>query len=175
MKSGEPLRFDGSGEQALFDSYAQEQVNISGTSVDYWAIDVHGSKKDPLYGEPTERAFAGPFKLIGAFSAPSVDPTMEEFGLNGKWAADIWIARKTFEDANAPIPTEGDVLRTWNIPYYLQTSTMEWKPVPGSGYFFNVIQLQPDGYVGDSPIFVGYKMRLERRAEFTPERRLKRP
>lgn len=175
MQEGEPLRFDGTGEQALFDGFAQEQVAVSGTPVDYWCINVPDSVKDPLYGEAKIRRFAGPFKVMGSFTAPSVNPSPEEFGLTGKWDAAIWIARKSFEDAGAPIPNEGDVLRTWNLPYYIATSTMEPEPVPSAGYFFNVVQLGPDGYVGDSPIFVGYKFTLTRRAEFTPERRIERP
>ena len=174
MKEGEPFQMTDQ-ERVLFDGYAQEQVAIAGTPVDYWTINVPDSKRDALYGEPVVRKFVGPFRFKANFSAPSHNPQASENGITASWDAAAWIARKTFEDAGAPMPTEGDVMHVWDLPIYVALSTQEPKPLPGAGYYFDVLDVDADGYMLDTPTFTGYKFTLKRRAEFTPERRLERP
>jgi hypothetical protein len=79
------------------------------------------------------------------------------------------------EEAVAPVPSEGDVLQAWNIPFYQKYSTAEQEPLPTAGYYFNVVDVDTDGQLFDNPTFVGFKLKLNRRTEFTPERRLNRP
>ena len=175
LKDGESFTVGQPQELALFDSVAQEQIEISGTSIDYWSINSPDSERDVLYGEPKVRRFAGPYRFKVNFTAPSQTPQVREEGLTSTWDASAWVPRKSFEDAHAPIPSEGDVLHSWDLPIYEAMSTMEQRSLPGAGYYFDVMTAEPESYIADTPNFVGYKLTLKRRAEFTPERRLVRP
>jgi hypothetical protein len=80
------------------------------------------------------------------------------------------------EDADAGVPGEGDVIKSWNIPFYALYGLGDRPEAPpDAGYYFNVIDVDTDGQIFDNPSFVGYKLQLRRRTEFTPERRIKRP
>ena len=162
-------------ELFLIDGYANEHVRIIGTNIEYWALDILGSKKDPLYGEPIERNFKGPFKYTVWLSYTESVPEAREEGLVERYQPVAWLPRKMVEEANAGVPLEGDVLRAWNIPFYALYGTADHEAPPNSGYFFNVVDVDTDGQVFDNPSFVGYKLQLRRRTEFTPERRVKRP
>lgn len=89
------------------------------------------------------------------------------------FGAEVWIARKSIEDIRAPQPNESDVLRIWNTPFF-----NEWavdnapSGQPNTGYFFDIIDVDDDGHLFDSPTFVGFKLSIKRRTEFTPERRI---
>ena len=174
LKDNEGFRFD-DRELGLMDSYANEQFSIAGTPVDYYSIDVLGSKKDPLYGEPEERAFKGPYRYTAMFSYAETIPEVREEGLTQRVTPVIYIPRKMIEDAKAPIPSESDVIHAWKIPFYSQYSNATPTPPPDAGYYFSVTDVDTNGYLFDSPSFVGYKCQLRRRSEFTPERRIKRP
>lgn len=174
MKEGEDFRISDS-ERALIEGYAGEQTHIGGVPVDYWCINAVDTVRDPLYAEPIERKFVGPFRLFAIFQAPQQDVMVTEEGLAAKFTSTCTIPRKAFEDAGAPLPGPGDVLNVWNIPLYTAISTVEALPLPGSGYFFDVLQANPDGYIADSPSFVRWVMPLKRNTTFAPERRLVRP
>ena len=174
MKEGESFRVSDS-EKALFDSYAYEQTQIAGTPLDYWTINSVDSPRDPLYGEPIERKFDGPFRMFGVFAAPQVDPNVSEEGLSETFTSTATIPRKSFEMSGIPNPGPGDVLHAWNLPMYTAISTPEANPLEGAGYYFDVLNANPDGYVADSPTFVRWALTLKRRSAFTPERRIQRP
>jgi len=175
LKDGEPFRLD-DRERELFDSVATEQAGIAGTPVSYWSINAVDTKKDPLYHEPIDsRAFAGPFKLYGIFTAPEHTPIVTEEGISEEFDAGLSIPRKALEDAGVPVPSPGDVVHTWKLPIYVSLATVEPTSLPGAGYYFDVIHPSPDGYVNDSPTFVRWVITLKRRTTFTPERRLQRP
>lgn len=174
MKPGEPFRMTDS-ERSLYDGTATEQAQIAGTPIDYWLIDPLGSEQDALYGEPVKRFFEGPYRFYGIFQAPSVNDYAAEEGLSTIFEGSASIPRKFFEDARAGHPGPGDVLRVWDLPMYLAMSTPEAEAIKTSGYFFDILNVNPDGYVKDTPTFVRYSLRLKRRTTFTPERRLRRP
>ena len=174
MKDYESFNLD-DRELFLIDGYANEHVSILGTSIEYWAIDIHGSKKDPLYGEAIERNFKGPYKYKVWFSYTESTPEAREEGLVERYQPTAWLPRKQVEEASATLPIEGDVLRAWNIPFYALYGVAEHKAPPDGGYYFNIIDVDTDGQVFDNASFVGYKLQLRRRSEFTPERRIKRP
>lgn len=159
------------GERFLFDCWAQEHNRIGGTQIEFWSLNIEKSKRDPLYDEPVERVWDGPFRLIGYLEYPDKVPEAREEGLRSSWASSIWIARKEFEDAHAPAPVAGDVIRVWNTPFH-QSVGVDAEDVPGRGFYFDVTDADDDGHLFDNASFVGFKCDITRRTEFTPERRL---
>jgi len=160
-------------EHDLFDSIAQEHVNILGTDIDFWTHEVSKGTRDPLYDEPIGRVYVGPFRVKGYVSWPDSVPEARQEGGRTSFGAEVWIARKSIEDIRAPQPNESDVLRIWNTPFF-----NEWavdnapSGQPNTGYFFDIIDVDDDGHLFDSPTFVGFKLSIKRRTEFTPERRI---
>lgn len=158
-------------ESFLFDMWAQEHTHISGVEIEFWSFDEKKSKRDALYDEPIKRGWKGPFKLKGYIEWPDSTPEARVEGLRTTWSASAWITRKDFEDAEAPPPSEGDVIRVWNIPFF-QSFGVDDEEVPGRGYFFDILNVNDDGHLWDQANFVGYSFTFARRTEFTPERRL---
>lgn len=105
-------------ERFLFDSIAQEHLRTIGTQMEFWSQDIEGSERDPLYDEPIFRAWKGPYKIVGFIEKPDSIPEAREEGLRQTFPAAMWLARREFEDANAPAPKEGDILKVWNLPFY---------------------------------------------------------
>jgi hypothetical protein len=163
-------------EHLLFDGYAQEHVRISGTTVDYYHLDVKKSEKDPLYNEPVARKYEGPYRLNAFLSYPDEESEAGEEGLKTSWTSMLWIPRVEIENAHAPEPFIGDIIRVWKTPYYERSSVNaqnEQEEIPGSGFYFDVIKVHDDGHMFDNPWFVGFMLDLKRRTEDTPERRLR--
>lgn len=161
---------DGS-ERFLFDMVAEEATAIPGTFIEYFALDKAESVKDPLYSEAEERSFRGPFKLKAHVTYPEGGLLAQADGLIERWDCTAWIARKSFEDAKCPVPHPGDVIRIWNTPFFNKEAVRE-EEVPDAGFFFNVQAVHNDGHLFDTPEFVGFKITLRRRTDFTPERRI---
>lgn len=163
---------DGS-EIATFDHFAVERTEATGTNLDYWHQDIEGSVRDPLYDEPIDRKWKGPFKIVGYVEYAPGQPEMREEGMRVTWTGTIWMARKAIEDAGAPAPLEGDVIRYWPIPFFAEHGVnSEKSAVRTAGYFFDVVNCDDDGHIGGAAAFVGFKLEVRRRTEFTPERRL---
>jgi len=158
-------------ERFLFDLWAVEHTHIAGTEIEYWSLNVPRSIRDPLYDEPVERKWDGPFKMKGWLEWPNGTPEAREEGFRTTYTGSIWLARKEFEEANCPTPNEGDVIRVWNTPFY-QDFGVDGEDVPGRGYYFNIVNVNDDGHVFDQSTFVGFRCDIGRATEFTPERRL---
>lgn len=168
-------------EHALFDSVAQEHVHIVGTEIDYFSHQVPLSVRDPLYDEPIDRAYSGPFKIKIYITWPETAFEVDEKGWRALTSAEAWIPRKEVEDKNCPAPTPTDVMRVWNTPFFNEWSVaglakagipVPNTTVPNAGYFFDILSVVDDGHLFDSPQFVGFKLEIKRRTEFTPERRV---
>lgn len=160
-------------EHDLFDSIAQEHSQIAGTSIDLYLHNLEKSKRDPLYDEPVQRVFDGPFRIKGHVTFPDSAPEARMEGFHTTFSAEAWIARKELEDAGIKqVPGEGDVMSFWRTPFFDAGSVDNDPTVPFSGYFFDVVDVDEDGHLFDSPSFVGFKFTLKRRTEFTPERRI---
>jgi hypothetical protein len=185
----------------LFDLYAQEQVQIVGPPVDYYVLNTtvnthanvtnypypqpnpHEYPKplpttvvDPLYNEAVAWAFQGPFTLPMYVSYPEKQALSGEEGERTRWDAMAWVSRKEFEDAQLPgPPQEGDVLQIWKTPFYKDYSVNDIIDIPNSGFYFDIKNVEEDGHLIDSGSFVGYKLTLVRRTEFTPERKIHPP
>ena len=158
-------------EQGLFDCWAGEHVSIAGVEIEMFSMDLDASSRDPLYDEAIERVFQGSFRFKAFVEYPEADTEATENGFHVRWDATIWIPRANIEASGAPTPTEADVIRIWNTPYYKQYSVGS-QDVPGSGYFFNITKVDADGQLFDQPGFVGFKCVVKRNTEYSPERRM---
>jgi hypothetical protein len=174
-----PLRVEGEirmndKELFLFDTWTQERTTIEGTDVEYYSLDVLGSKKDPLYNEPVEPVFKGPYKLRIVVFNIEFTPEAQERGFRHIYSAAAWIPRRTVEDASMGFPHEGDALRIWRTPFFDRFTEPE-KMIDGTGFYFDVIKVDADGHPFDEPGFVGFRLEMKRRTEFNPDRRLLHP
>ena len=184
----------------LFDTVAQELNQIIGPPVDYYLCDttinryanvtnyaypqpnperlpnVPTTVVDPLYNEPLAWSFQGPFRIPMYIEYPQKNVSSGEEGERTHWDALAWVSRKEYEDAyiGRP-PSEGDVLQIWRTPFFKDYSTNDIMPIPNSGFYFDIRNVEEDGHLVDSAQFVGYKLSLVRRTEFTPERKLTPP
>lgn len=161
----------GAKERALFDSVATEVTTIAGTQVEYWAIDVAGSVRDPLYSEPSLRKFKGPYLINIWVGYSNSTPDVTSRGFRNTWATSAWIPRTAVEKANMPTPVEGDIFGVWKLPFFADDSSPS-KFTPTGGYYFNVGNVSEDGHLFDNGEFVGFTLEIARNTEFTPERRI---
>jgi hypothetical protein len=161
-----------SKELCVFDSIAQEHVDAHGTDVKFYHQDIPGSSRDPLYDEPVDREFRGPYKLKAFVEYPPATPEMTENGMRVTWTGSVWVARAALEVHGIPAPLEGDIFQFWDTVEFYKEHSVGHEHVPGAGYYFDVVTVDEDGHVFDSEAFVGFKCEIRRRSEFTPERRL---
>jgi hypothetical protein len=159
------------GELFLFDTWAHEHVNIAGVDFELFHLDIEESTVDPVYNETVERVFQGSFELRGYFEFPPGVPETTEQGSHVDWESSLWIPRKELEEKHAPVPAEDDIIRVWRTPFFKTYGVFE-QEIPDSGYFFDVTVVDEDGHLFDRSSFVGVKLTLKRRTEYTPERRL---
>lgn len=166
----------GKGEKSLFEQIANEHTGVGGTEIRYYSLDVTNSDVDLLYGEAgSGRAWNGPYILKGHCSWPEGIPEQREEGFKNSYLCEAWISRLAFEKVGCPTPNEGDVLQIWrNVPL-LDENAVLGESVPGSGYFFNVVDMTDDAHMFNNPDFAGFKINCRRNTEFTPERRVRSP
>lgn len=164
---GGEFRLDGA-ELYLRDLYAQEPVNISGTVCELFTRNIADSIIDPLYGEPSETAWDGPYRLFASVEWPEATPEVVDEGLRQLWPSGVWIPRKTIEDVQARAPREGDILRFWELPFF---DEMAGRRQPGSNaaFYFDIIQVNDDGHSHDDSAFVAFRCDLKRRSDAPPE------
>lgn len=167
----DPFELDGS-ELCVFDTWAEEKMEAHGTPVKYYHQDIEGSERDPLYDEPVDREFRGPFLLKGFVEYPPGVPEMTENGMRVTWTGIVYFARATLEAKGLPTPLEGDILQFWDEVLFFREHGVNGEDVPGAGYYFDVVNVDDDGHIFDSAAFTHLKMEIRRRTEFTPERRL---
>jgi len=167
------FRLDAS-ELFMFDNFAQEPVNAAGTEGWLFQRDLKNTKADPLYSEPIVSAFVGPYLLMVQVEWPEGTPDVSELGMRTLWPSGIWIPRRTLEEARARPPSEGDVIRFWDLPYFNKVATRN-QNTPGSGFYFDLIKVNDDGHLIDNAAFVGFRCDLKRRSNFTPEQQFITP
>ncbi len=165
-----PFELTGS-EICLFDQFADDHLNIFGTPIEYWHQDIANSTRDPLYDEPIDRAWLGPYSLKAYVEYIPAVPEAREEGTRITWNGTIWFTRKSLEDIGAPAPLEGDVIHYWQNRFFREHS-VNGEHISNAGYYFDVVNADDDGHLFDSANFVGFKLTVVRRTEFTPERRL---
>jgi hypothetical protein len=183
MREGEPFTLNAS-ERALFDCIATEQVNIAGTEIEYFqlALDTlqntpNGQPqtiRDPLYDEPFERRYLGPYKLKAYVSYPDISPLLAIEGFSSSIDATAFIPRASIEAAGMPAPTESDILGFWLDSYYHNQAGggTAGFPVAGSRFYFSVIDVKEEAQLFDTYSFLGFTLTLRRTTQQTPERKI---
>jgi len=159
-------------EVGLFDKINSDLNELAGIRVNYYGYDPNTAenkaKVDPLYGEPTERKFDGPFRVWAIVKYPTYTPMTEESGFGREWDSKCTISRHHLDEANAPYPAEGDIIEMWRTPFHDAWSM-------GKGMFFDVIKSENDGHINGTPTFTQFKLTLKRRSQFGAERRITPP
>jgi len=158
-------------ELKLFDCWAEEEIDISGTPITYYAIDFDGTIRDPLYDEPIALAFKK-FDIKALISYPESTPEAREEGFKIEFRGQATLARVTIEKECMPVPQEGDILQIWDIPFYRDWGQARATNVPNSGYYFDVTAVSETDHIFDNPAFLYFRLDLKRNTTFTPERKL---
>jgi len=159
----------------LFDSVASEHTRRVGTAVEFFSQDAQGKERDAVYDEPISGRWKGPFRVHAYVEWPDSSPSAGQEGLKTEYNGSLWLARVDLEQVLAPDPNEGDVVRIWRLPFYDQKwSTAGVENISRSGYYFDIMDVDDDGHLFDTPSFMGFKCMIQRRTEFTPERRMER-
>lgn len=156
---------DGS-ELPLFDSIASDLNEAAGDIVNYYSNNKQMSKIDPIYGEYSKRQTDGPWRLPAKVDWPQQAPMSGETGYTVEFDGKVTISRIHFEQKNAPYPAEDDVIEMWRTPFHDVDSM-------GQGLYFDIVKVDNDGHVNDSPLFVQFILTLKRRPQFGAERRVK--
>ena len=163
-----PLRM-GDEESELFDCLAKEVVDISGIAVEWYSLDLEGSVRDPVYDEPIEMAWKGPYQLKAHVTMNERNAEAREEGMVWTFSFELWVARAEVEEKYMARPKEGDVVRLWNVPFFDQFGSGN-STIDGAGFFFSVTRVESDGHLFDGPTFTGFKCELKRNTTFAPER-----
>ena len=161
----------GDCERALFDCITSEHVNIIGTSIAYYTQNISQSIVDPVYNEPVKRAWLGPY-LLKAFVTLAKTTGVAMEGLSSQFDGELWLPRSECERVNMLAPSETDIVRVWDTPYYNTEFAVDGFDIPGAGLYFAITDVQEDGTLFDNPSFVGFKCTLRRTTQQTPERKL---
>jgi len=98
----------------IFSKGYEEKIEAHGTDVKFYHQDIEGSERDPLYDEPVDREFRGPFKLKAFVEYIPGQPEMTENGMRVTWAGTLYVARATLDNRGIPTPLEGDVFQFWD-------------------------------------------------------------
>lgn len=155
-------------ERPLWDSVAQEPARLAGTKIQFWSART-ASNRHPLYGEPSdggsEWEFSGPWELWADLEfdqAQEIEPQAQTEGFVKESNAKLWVARKEFEDVNAPNPKIGDVIGFWDLEPF---SARE-------GRYWNIMKANRGGNVFSSETFVHWSIDLTVNTRFNPLRKI---
>lgn len=160
----------GSDELEIFDSVTSEQNRIGGTEIELYQYDLKKSVRDPVYGEPSYEAWKKPVRLKAWFQYPDIEEQATSDGSMSTWPSIFWVGRKDLEDVHAEIPGIGEIIKVWNIPYFIleKSSTDD----PERAFYFAIKSVAEDSHMFDNAQFTAYRLTVERRTTFAPERRL---
>jgi len=162
----------GSSELGLFDTIAQEHVNIAGTEIDLYQLNKKKTVRDALYDENITEGWDGPFRLKGWVEYPEVFPEVRSEGFRKTFPSSLWVARVDIERIGARAPYYGDVIHFWKTPFFDEQSVAYPHGKAKHGYYFTLTEVYDDGHLFDEASFVGFRATLARNTEFSPERRL---
>lgn len=173
------LGFDLEKERAeLLKCWAAEQIQAAGTTLDYYSQAVRKAILDPLYNEPEQRVWEGPYRFKAHVTKPEQNFETREEGSRILFDGGVlWIPLLSVEQSGMnDTPKEGDVVRFWQSRFFDEFFALDFEggspPPPEAGYYFDVIRVNDDGHIFDTANFAGFRCDIKRRLEFTPERRL---
>jgi hypothetical protein len=155
-------------ERKLWDSIASEPARLAGEPIQFYSIR-RAKNRDPLYKEPSaegkEWSFNGPFEVYATIDFPQADNITQEARDDGEHSeadAIAWVARKEFEDREAPYPKRGDVVEFWAVlPWGYEKENTQW----------DVVKASRDGNMFTTAAYVMYKIDLKQRSKFVAFRK----
>jgi hypothetical protein len=164
--------FPGDGEVSvelpLWDSVAQEPARLAGLPLRLHSVR-RSKNRHPLYAEPSvgekEWEFSGPWEVYGALEYDQINDDQVEGaseGIQEEADATLWVARKEFDDIEAPDPKPGDVVDFWERQPFNRRQFQYW----------DVINAQPGGNVFNAETFTMWKLTLKHRTRFSPKRKV---
>jgi len=156
----------------LLDCWAKDYVDTNGTDGYYFSLDLQKSVRDPLYDEPIERIWNGPYELKVWVRKPDKTVTAREEGLEGEFSSTLWVPRVTIEEKCVPRPKEGDIVLFWNLPFFADFGSLLSSDIAKAGWYYDITSVKTDGHMTDGPHFEGFEMEAIRRTSYTPERKI---
>lgn len=179
-----------SKEQTFFDQTSIEVLTLAGTDTPVlWKFNKTGGATaatidgvsgliDCLYEEPRIPSQAGvkgtpsaklflytPYNVLCFFERPQFINNATEMGLQQRSEGKMWFSRKNLESVNVPLNSlgyhldAGDIIELWS-----KTAKIPW--------YFEMINVERDGFEHDSSIWTHYECEVVRNESFSPERKL---
>lgn len=152
-------------DERFFNCVSREVVRLAGMYCFYFVLDVVKSRKDPLYGEMEEEIFNPEKDSVNGIKLPCFtratehSTTASEEGRRTEWDAELWIAKKDWEQyigvvgSNSSKPKIGDIILAWDK-------------------YYDVIDTHRDGFLDDErSVFTQWRLDLKKREKYDPERR----
>lgn len=157
-------------EKSLFDSINREILGLAGAdNVVLWSFlaSVASGDVDPLYAEPVPGTnHYAPYKVLAYFERPAVVSEGADGGLDITLEGRVYFSRRDLEVAKV-IPegdtSEKDLIKPGDI-FELFSKGRSW--------YFELKNVERDGFVNDSEVFTQYVCDFERARSFIPERKL---
>lgn len=135
---------------------------IRNLGIRFWPVslqDVHD-----VYGHPTENEFSGVPHLSMAvvqFNEESDKESIRmEFGQQFTRRIQMWIPTWEHISRDIVFPEDGDLVEFWGD---------NWEEF---GVFYEMTKVTRQGFIHNTSYFVNFKVELQRRDDFVPERRL---
>ena len=165
---------------ALFDCWAAESTSAAAIDVSYYILDrtlaplIDDVGHQALYGEPNNvPRHRGPFTLRAVAKKPEKAPDSSNEGAYTDFRASLEIARTEFEKHGLKAPKVGDIVRFWDIHFYaIWGQPHHEEGIPGSGFYFDVINSEGDGYPFGGPMFTMFSIKIKRDTRYNPERKI---
>jgi hypothetical protein len=161
----------GDADAAYFKCLEAEKIGLVAPTVLYYSLN-RGRNVDPLYNEPADDPLygggpVGVSEVWGWFPAFEIQGAMEYTGETG---------------SNPSVRDEG---KEYDYDATLRIAASEWTRLAPSGQapkegdvcyvysmYWDIVQFGDSGHVGDTMTFVGWVVKLKRRENFEPQRKL---
>lgn len=181
-----PLRMDVDPEIALMDCWGSENSSFGSTVIHYYIADGQAQNiDDPRMATALEKAAAlyqetvdlpnykGPFKLYGSVKIPEKDVEgHQEGGAALDFRVNVTIPRVVVETAGLRVPRHNDIFLMWDLPFFRRWAQPQHEDVEHSGFFFDVLKADIEGFPFSGPEFVFFKLTAKRDTRYAPERRV---
>ena len=145
-------------DASFMQELAAERDNLSSPVIEYYIFD-RSANVDPLYNEPVDWSYKGPFRLRASVQFvewDNRDESVRDEGYESSWDATVGIAKLNWDRfvGEGYVPKTSDVLKV-------------------NGRWWDVaMKTGESGAVLDTDKFVGYQLGLVARSKFTPDRKI---
>lgn len=165
-------------EQKFFDNVALEVLTLAGTPdpvlwkffsvLPSTPISSVSGQIDCIYSDPvsgSKHYLAYSKGLMCYFEKPDSLFDATDQGLTEKNEGRMWLARKNLEALKVPLDVEGDHVTAGDI-------IQLWSKNKIRTWYFEVVQVEREGFENDSDVFTHYACNVVRNHNFKPERKI---